>query len=177
MAFSINDFSNQYVGDYARPNLFEVTIAGIAGAPMFAKAASLPAASVAPIEVPYLNRKLKVPGDRTFADWTVTFINDEAYVVRNALLLWQQTIQGFTSFASTTGVGGAHKKIEVQPFRRDGSQQPGGMVALYGWPSEVGAIELGWETTDAIQEYSVTFAISWDDASVDAQDVNVLSAT
>ena len=173
MAFSVNDFNTQYTGDYARPNLFEVNIAGI-DSKMFVKAASLPATTVGMVEVPYQNRKLKVPGDRTFADWTATIIQDEGYVLRTALLNWQAAITGFSSMSSTAGVSTAHKKIEIQPFNRDGTASTH-TAAVYGWPSEIGAVELSWETVDAIQEYTVTFSISWDDGGIDAQDVAVLA--
>ena len=38
------------------------------------KAASLPASTIAPIEVPYRGRKLKLPGDREYAEWSLTFV-------------------------------------------------------------------------------------------------------
>ena len=64
----ITKFNTQYSGDYARPNLFEVSIAQM-DTKMMIKTASLPATTVGVVEVPYQNRKMKVPGDRTFADW------------------------------------------------------------------------------------------------------------
>jgi hypothetical protein len=140
---------------------------------MLCKTASLPAATVGVVEVPYQNRKMKVPGDRTFADWTATVINDEAYVVREALLGWQHLISGFSSFTSVDDISAAHREITVQPINRGGSNSDHS-VRIYGWPSEVGAIDLSWETVDAIQEYTVTFSVSWDDGGVDSADVAVL---
>ena len=161
MAFNVTDFNNQYSGDYARPNLFEVQIGGW-DSKMFVKAASIPATQVGMVEVPYQNRKLKVPGDRTFADWTITVINDQNYVLREALLMWQRNISGFSGMESIIGVSEAHKTIEIQPYSRDGSKATF-MHTVYGWPTEVGSIELNWETVDAVQEYTVNFAVSWDD--------------
>ncbi len=60
------------------------------------------------------------------------------------------------------GVSDAHRKIEIQPINRAG-EDSSHSVNVYGWPSEVGTIDLSWETADTIQEYTVTFAISWDD--------------
>jgi len=170
----ISKFGTQYSGDYARPNLFEVNIALIDSS-MWIKTASLPATTVGVVEVPYQNRKLKVPGDRTFADWTATIINDEAYVVRGALLQWQKSIQGFTNFGAADGVSNAHRKIEIQPLNRGGEANTH-KVNVYGWPSEIGAIDLSWETVDAVQEYTVTFSVSWDDGGVDSEKVDVLAA-
>jgi len=163
--FLVDDFGLQYSGDYARANLFHVTIAGTDPSletEMFVKTASLPAATVGVVEVPYQNRKMKIPGDRTFADWTATIINDQAYVVRSGLLQWQRNIVGFLDFKSTDTVGKAHRSINIQPLKRNGKATDHS-VTVYGWPSEVGAIDLSWETADTIQEYTVTFAVSWDD--------------
>jgi len=162
--FVVDDFGLQYSGDYARSNLFHVTIAGNDPAlevEMFVKTASLPAATVGVVEVPYQNRKMKIPGDRTFADWTATIINDEAYVVRKGLLDWQKNIVGFLDFKTSESVGKAHRSISIQPMKRSGGDTTHS-VTVYGWPSEVGAIDLSWETADTIQEYTVTFAVSWD---------------
>ena len=171
--FNVTEFNNQYTGDYARPNLFMVNIdkiTAIAGGPtgggMFVKAASLPATTVGMVEVPYQNRKLKVPGDRTFADWTATVIQDEHYYMRNSLLEWQKEILGFSEFKTTIGPGEAHRAILIQPYQRNGGIA-GHRAYVYGWPSEIGSVDLSWESADAIQEYTVTFSISWDDGGVD----------
>ena len=170
MSFDVTNFNNQYTGDYARPNLFEVEILGLAGtdqysSKMFVKGGSLPEATVGMVEVPYQNRKLKIPGDRTFADWTATIIQDEGYEVRNQLLDWQRDITGFSEFKSTHTVSAAHRKITIQPYNRDGSQATMHQANVYGWPGTIGAVELSWET-EAVQEYTVTFQISWDDGGI-----------
>ena len=176
--FNVSNFNNQYTGDYARPNLFEVEILNLAGTgendvKLFVKGGSLPEAKVATIAVPYQNRKLQVPGDRTYADWSATIIQDEGYVLRTALLNWQAAISGFSSMSSTAGVSSSHKKIEIQPFNRDGTASTH-LANVYGWPTEIGSVELSWETADAIQEYTVTFTISWDDGGIDDAPVAVL---
>jgi len=171
MTFNVENFNNQYIGDYARQNLFLVNIAGVrasgevAGGGMFVKATSLPATTVGMVEVPYQNRKLKVPGDRTFADWTATVIQDEGYELRNQLLDWQRDITGFSEFKSTHTVSAAHRKITIQPYNRDGSKAETHQANVYGWPSAIGAVELSWES-EAVQEYTVTFQISWDDGGI-----------
>ena len=180
MTFNVENFNNQYIGDYARQNLFLVNIAGVrasgevAGGGMFVKAASLPATTVGMVEVPYQNRKLKIPGDRTFADWTATILQDEGYVLRTALLNWQAAISGFSSFSSTAGVSTSHKQILIQPWNRNGTKS-GHKANVYGWPMTIAAIDLNWETADKIQEYTVTFAVSWDDGGIDAAPVDVLA--
>lgn len=162
----VSNFVNQVAGggDFARSNLFEVVIPDVVDSRFLAKAASLPASTVNPIEVPYQNRKWKIPGDRIFADWTVTFLNDANYVLRNGLLVWQEVIQGHTTFSGDTQVAGAgvHKLLEIHPLNREIADQAGAAWTFSCWPTEIGSIELSWDTADQIQEYTVTFAVSWD---------------
>ena len=165
MAISVDIFKQQVGnGDYARPNLFEVLMPIADNARFYCKTASLPAATVNLVEVPYQNRKWKIPGDRIFADWTVTFLNDANYVLRNGLLVWQEVIQGHTTFSGDTQVAGAgvHKLLEIHPFDRGIQEQAGAAWTFSCWPTEIGSIELSWDTADQIQEYTVTFAVSWD---------------
>jgi len=175
MGFNITDFNNQYTGDYARVNLFEVYIAGLSDqSKMFVKAGKLPEAKIGTVKVPYQSRMLQIPGDRSFGDWEATVMQDEGYVLRTALLNWQAAISGFTSFSSTAGVSTSHRKIEIQPFNRDGTASAH-KANVYGWPMTIGAVDLNWETADKIQDYTVTFAISWDDGGIDASPIDVLS--
>ncbi len=166
---NVSDFVNQLngTGDFARANLFEVLIPGTGDSKYLAKTASLPTATVGAIEVPYQNRKWKVPGDRTYADWTVTFLNDRDYILRNELLAWQNRIQGFQSFSGDRGVAlgennDIHRTLIVQPKSRDLEDVSLARHEFACWPTEIGSIELSWDSADTVQEYTVTFAVSWD---------------
>ena len=48
----------------------------------------LPGLTLGVVPVTYFGRELKFLGNRTFADWTVTIINDEDFSVRNAMERW-----------------------------------------------------------------------------------------
>ena len=171
-----DQFSSQLTGgaqNYARSNLFEVFI-GLTGEDQkfVCKSASLPATSVGVIEVPYQNRKIKVPGDRTFQDWTVTIVNDESMSVRKALLKWQSQMQGFHEFGEAKILDdgnkpsplGHHRMLTVTPMDRTMEALSLSEVSLYGWPSEIGSVDLSWETADTVQEYTVTFSITHDNS-------------
>lgn len=80
MAFNIQQFRSEMVGDGARPNLFEVTMqfpafSGIANAAtkltFMCKSAQLPGSTVGVVPVSYFGRELKFAGNRVFADWAV----------------------------------------------------------------------------------------------------------
>ena len=98
MAFNVNQFRTSLTGDGARPNLFEVRLtfpnyaslgaAASAKSSFMVKTAALPGSTVGMVTVPYFGREVKVAGNRTFADWSVTVINDEDFLIRNAMESW-----------------------------------------------------------------------------------------
>ena len=102
MAFNVAEFRANMIGDGARPNLFQVTMvfptlaldSSAAGQKLtfMAKAAQLPGSTVGTVPVYYFGRELKFAGNRTFADWTVTIINDEDFAIRNAIEQWMNAI-------------------------------------------------------------------------------------
>ena len=101
MAFNINLFAGALKLGGARTSLFQVNITNPANGaadiqvPFLARAAQIPAATIAPLDVPYFGRNLRLAGNRSFADWTATIINDEDMEIRNAMEEWSNTINGF----------------------------------------------------------------------------------
>lgn len=168
MAFNINDMRAALSGGGARPTLFQVNITnpvnGTADRSMslMAKAASLPASTIGQIEVPYFGRKIKVPGDRTYAEWTVTVINDEDMSVRNAMESWINAINLPQGNLSILGSNPSNVKSQAQvtQFGRDGR-----ILRVYNfnglWPTEISEIETNWESNDTIEEFTLTFAYDW----------------
>lgn len=128
------------------------------------KAASHPESTIGKIEVPYFGRKINVAGDRMFADWQVSIINDETFDVRSALERWQSAMASFTT------VPGSQRFLGAQA--NPNSYVGGALVNQYGkegkvvktytlvnvFPLNIGAIDLNWEQNDTIEEFPVTFA-------------------
>ena len=56
------------------------------------KAAALPSSTVAPIDIPFRGRILKIAGDRTFETWTITVMNDTSFNIRSAFEKWMNFI-------------------------------------------------------------------------------------
>ena len=96
MPFSISKFRGGALNNSgARPNLFDVQLVsfpeiGLTGSEFtFAcKASVIPAMAVGVVEVPYFGRMVKVPGNKTFENWSLTIINDEDFNIRNAIEKW-----------------------------------------------------------------------------------------
>lgn len=161
MAFNINEFKSQLVGGGARPSLFQVQITnpvlGIADfkVPFMVKTAALPASSLGEFTVPYFGRQVKYAGDRTFEAWTVTVINDEDFAIRNAMEAWSNSINSHVSNSRALPQDYKSDAVITQ-YGKNGS-----VLRVYNFqglfPITISEIAMGWETTDQIQEFSVTF--------------------
>jgi len=169
MAFNVNELRSQLELGGAKPSLFQVQISnpvnqlGDLKVPFMCKAAALPASTLGTIEVPYFGRKVKVAGDRTFEEWTVTIINDEDFLIRNAMEEWMNSINShegnLRQFASASP--NAYKaQAQITQFSKTGV--PIREYSFNGlFPTSISAIETSWETTDVIEEFTVTFQYDW----------------
>lgn len=161
MSFNINEFKSQLVGGGARPTLFQVQILNPVDPtadfkiPFMVRAAGIPASTVGSYEVPYFGRQIKYAGDRTFEDWTVTVINDEDFAIRNALEAWSNAIN--THDGNIRALPQDYKSNAIiTQFSKDGSALRS-YVFEGMFPISIEGIEMDWSSTDAIEEFTVTF--------------------
>ena len=172
MAFSVNEFRSQMTGDGARPNLFEVSMPF----PVFSlpgnaqqkltfmcKTAQLPGSTLGVVPVQYFGRELKFVGNRSFVDWTITIINDEDFIIRNAFERWMNALNahslnvrnpialtplGYTVDGDVTQFGKAGNVLKKYKF-----------IGLF--PSDITPIDVDWGENDTIEEFSVTLSYQW----------------
>jgi hypothetical protein len=168
MAFNVNQFAGALKAGGARSSLFEVQItnpingAADAQVPFMCRAAQIPASTLGVIPVPYFGRQIKVAGNRTYADWTVTIMNDEDLAIRNSMEQWSHAINSAQGNLRTAG-GSAPSlykaNAQVTQFAKTGE-----VLRVYQFvglfPSDVSTIDLGWEN-EGVQEFSVTFSFDY----------------
>lgn len=160
MAFNINEMRSQLTYGGARQNLFQVQInnpansAGDAKTRFMCQAAQLPGSDLGVIPVYYFGRQMKLAGDRTFGEWTVTIINDEDFLIRNAMEEWSNAINRLQR--NVREINRYKSQAQVTQFAKDGSK-----LRTYEFsglfPSNISPIELDWSTTDQIELFQVTF--------------------
>lgn len=160
MAFNINEIKSQLTFGGARQNLFQVRLSNPGNSvadlksPFLIQAASLPASNLGTIQVPYFGRFIKLAGDRIFDPWAVTVMNDEDFLIRNALEEWSNKINRFQG--NVRELINYKSDAEVVQYAKDGTEiRTYKFVGLY--PSVIGAIELGWDQNDAIEIFPVEF--------------------
>ena len=167
---TITGFKSKLTGGGARPNLFEVELAfpdainidnDVKEKSRFlVKAASLPASNIAPIDVNFRGRFLKIAGDRTFDTWTITVMNDVDFAIRNAFELWMNQINKLSDNTGTTNPAEYQPDAFVHQLDRDGST-----LRTYKFhdvfPTNISAQDLSYETTDTIEEFTVELQVQW----------------
>jgi hypothetical protein len=178
MAFNIAEFRAAMLGDGARPNLFSVslTFPAVAGSPIasqkltfMAHSASLPPSIVGVATQFYFGRPVKFAGDRQFPDWTISVINDEDFIVRNAFESWSDKINSHSQNVRAAGA------INTNLYTADATvtqySKVGVPVKTYKFigmfPNTVDPIQVDWGTNDRLEEFGVTFSYQyWESDSV-----------
>jgi len=137
------------------------------------KSAALPASNIGPIDVPFRGRVLKVAGDRTFDTWTVTVINDENFSHRRSFESWMQNVAQYSDHSGRTNPSDYMGQATVYQLGRSTSQRQGTatvgsnsrILAQYKFvdifPTNVSAIDLSYDSTDTIEEFTVEFQIQY----------------
>ena len=168
----VDDFKAKLKGGGARPNLFKATINFPAYAQgdveitsFMCKAAQLPASIMGIIEVPFRGRQLKIAGDRTFETWSPTILNDTDFVVRNAMERWMNGINAHSANTGLVAPADYSADLVVEQLDRDET-----VLKRYNFrgcfPTNISAIDLAYETNDAIEEFTVDFQVQyWESAT------------
>jgi hypothetical protein len=176
MPFTVDTFRSRLEFGGARQNLFEVLIPFPAAAnstvpsdqiSFMCKAASLPPENLGLIQVPYFGRFIKIPGDRTFPEWTVRIINDEDFGIRDTFEQWSNALNGhYSNLRDPTALlmSGYAGNATVMQYGKTGDVIK--EVSLIGvWPQVVTPIELAWDANDQIEEFQVTLQYQWTESN------------
>ena len=177
MAFNVAEFRANMIGDGARPNLFQVSLnfpavaenGVLSGqkATFMAKTAQLPGSTVGTVPVYYFGRELKFAGNRSFTDWTLQIINDEDFTIRNSIESWMNAINSHASnvrnAAAKSPTGYTVDAVVTQYGKTGDVLKTYKFVGMF--PLDVSPIDLDWGSNDTIEEYSVTFAYQWWEAT------------
>jgi hypothetical protein len=187
---NIQAFRDNFQGG-TRPNRFlvEGELGGKDGASILLeakhsfliKATTLPASTIGIIPVPYRGRVLKIPGDRMFAEWSITVIDDGDESVfeggddtvttpknlRSDFIAWSNAINSHVGNVSEDPAGAKLAKTWTVSML---SQTTKGLstdkkirtITLHNcWPIEIAAVDLSYDMADTITEFQVNLAYDY----------------
>ena len=168
---SIDNFKSVLQGGSVRPTMFQVELTFPTGTVadttamtnegiFLCKGSQLPASVVGNIDVPFRGRKLKVTGDRSFEDWTVTITNDVSFQLRAGMEKWSELCQNHNFALGANTLDEYFATAIVRQLDRQGNQLRA--YTFEGiWPTNVAAIDLDMGNNDTVEEYEVTFAVQY----------------
>jgi len=181
---NIIDFKTKLNGG-VRPNLYQVdidfparAIGALNGATKsslmgetryLCRSTSLPTHSQGLIEVPFRGRFLKIPGDRTFEAWTATFYNTSDFNLRAAFENWINIAnQTDENIGVVGGLDALFTDVTVRQLSKDSAGGKNSVLRTYrlvdAWPTSVGAINVAFDSNDALEEFDVEFQYQYLDA-------------
>lgn len=163
----VDDFKAKLRGGGARSNLFKATInfpgyaAGDVELTSFmCKGAQLPQSQIEEVPISFRGRILKIAGERSFEPWSVTVLNDTDFGTRDAMERWMNGINGHTTNVGLVNPVDYQADLIVEQLDRDGSS-----IKRYdfrgAFPTNVGEIDLDYDTAGQIEQFVVTFAYQY----------------
>ena len=193
----ITDFKSKLTGGGARANLFEVELSfpnavSVDGlndilnkARFLVKAANLPASNVAPIEVPFRGRVLKIAGDRTFDVWTITVINDTDFKWRSFFERWVNYITKASDGSGTINPSEYMADMNVAQLSRGPGVAPNAIntnniqtlrkYIVHGvFPTAVSQIDLNYNNENEIEEFTVDLQVQWWEAKTGTNATDII---
>lgn len=170
MAFTITKF-RESIGKQkgiSRPNLFQVEItgAGAGGIPtdgfsFQCKIATIPPSTLGVIEIQYFGRIVKIPGNRTFDNLSLTVLNDAAFSIRNPIEKWMSKYNSHeANLSNVTDPNTLMAGLEVTHYNIN-SDPTGVWKFVNCFPVALGEIGLDWGSNDTAEEFTVDFAYDY----------------
>ena len=170
---TIDEFKANLIGGGARPNQFRVTFntpgaiatgLDVRKTSFLIKAAQLPGQELGEIAIPFRGRNLYIAGDREFEAWETTVINDTDFNIRNAIERWLNAINDTATNTGLTNVADYTADLIVEQLDRDDTVLKS-YILRSCFPQSTAAIDLSFDTANAIEEFTVTWRYTHFEAS------------
>ena len=164
--FNVERFKSSLTNGGARPNQFMVQLSfptyvagqslAVARAPFLVSVAELPGQTVNPAIVTYRGREVKFVGDRIYAPFTITVLNDAEMSIRTAMEQW---MNGMEDYANKFG------RLQPSEYQRDAQvfqlDRNGNALKSYNiinaFPVDLSPVALDFGANDQISSFTVTF--------------------
>jgi len=156
--FNVEEFRGLLLNG-ARPNQFRVFLGdriGDSESSFLVTAASLPGQTIGTASVFYRGREVKLAGDKVFAPWTTTIINDQSMTVRALIEEWMEEIESNFAKAGNIDFDSYATNLEVSQLDKNGD-----VIRTYSligaYPTDVSEIPLSFDANDQISSFTCTW--------------------
>lgn len=169
MSFNANEFRSKLQYGGARPNLFKVDLvipdsnAASEEISFMAQAASMPAFVTGFVDTFYFGRRISHFGDREYQDWSIQIINDEDYLVRNALEAWStrgSETNWDTNYVENKQGLALYCDATVTSYGKEGDQTKS-VILKNAFPIMLSPLEFSWQENNMIQTFDCTMRFDY----------------
>ena len=166
---NINEFKSRLQGGGARANQFKVTMAFPGYAEVggetsdlsyLCTATSIPGQSLGTVSVPFRGRVLNLVGDRTFAPWSMTVLNDTDFKIYRAMERWMNGMNNMTDNEGLTNPSNYQVDIKVDHLDRNGATLKT-YILRGAFPTSLDDIALSASDNDSIEDFGCSFTYQY----------------
>jgi hypothetical protein len=165
--FDINQFKTTLKNGGARPNQFQVTLtfplavtnlnsAYSRASSFLVTVAELPGQTMGVTPVYYRGREIKLAGDKVFAPFTCTILNDTDFQLRDGLEKWMNAMERNSAKSGSTSPADYQSTIVVTQLDRSGA-----VLRTYrlidAFPTDISPIGLDFSANDQLSTFGATF--------------------
>jgi hypothetical protein len=164
--FNVERFKSALTNGGARPNQFAVQLSfptyvtgatlAVARAPFLVSVAELPGQTVNPAIVQYRGREVKFVGDRVYAPWTITVLNDAEMSIRTAMEQWMGGMEDYAGKFGRLQPSEYQRDMQVFQLDRNGNALKSYNI-VNGFPVDLSPVALDFGANDQISSFTVTF--------------------
>ena len=163
--FNVERFKAELTNGGARPNQFAVQMtfpnyvsgrtAALAKAPFLVSVAELPGQTIGVAPVYYRGRLVKMAGDREFAPFNCTVLNDSGFTIRTAIEQWMNGIEDLANKTGALQPSQYQTDMFVSQLDRNGA-----VIKQYkligAFPVDIGAVGLDFGSNDQLSTFGVS---------------------
>jgi len=164
--FNVERFKAELTNGGARPNQFAVQLTfpnyvasraiAVRKGPFLVTAAELPGQTIGIAPVFYRGRLVKMAGDREFAPFACTVLNDAGFTIRTALEQWMNGMDDLQNKTGRLNSSEYQTDMFITQLDRNGAILK--QYKLIGaFPVDIGPVPLDFGTNDALSSFSVSF--------------------
>jgi T4-like virus tail tube protein gp19 len=164
--FNVERFKSALTNGGARPNQFAVQLSfptyvasqslAVARAPFLVSVAELPGQTVNPAIVQYRGREVKFVGDRVYAPWTITVLNDAEMSIRTAMEQWMNGMEDYANKFGRLQPSEYQRDMQVFQLDRNGNALKSYNI-VNAFPVDLSPVALDFGANDQISSFTVTF--------------------
>ena len=171
--FSITQFRTKLKNGGARPNQFSISIQPPGGLPggflpqlaensaFLVSVGELPGQTIGVAPVYYRGREIKLAGDKTFAPFTCTVLNDTEMSIRDSMERWMNYIEGNVNKGIPGLVGETNPANYMGTILVNQLDRQGASIRSYklfdAFPVDISPIGLDFAANDQMSTFSITF--------------------